>query len=325
MKVGDDLLKVIVTDHNYMDFENERILFAATGAELQLYQCQTEEEVIDVAKGAIGIINSDIPITRKIIESLPDLKVIAKYGIGVDEIDVEAADEYGVYIANVPDYCQDEVANHTLTLILALNRKIIYYNQQVKNGNWGFDVGAPLHRFNTQTVGLISYGGIARLLSQKLQALGFKVIAYDPLVEKSGQVVDVKLVKLEELMMQSDIISIHAPLIADTHHLINKRMLALSKKSAVIVNAGRGSVIKETDLIQALMEKTIAGAALDVLEDEPIIQEHPFLTMDNVILTPHVAFYTEESMNELKEKTVDNILDVLNGGRPRYAVNNPKI
>lgn len=212
-----------------MDFEEERKLFAEAGAELHIYQCQTESDVIKSAKDAVAIINSDIPITRKIIESLPDLKVIAKYGIGVDEIDLEAANEHEVYVANVPDYCQNEVANHTLTLILSLNRKIVYYNQQVKKGNWNFSDGAPLHRFTAQTVGLVSYGGIARLLSKKLQSLGFNVIAYDPIVEKSGQEVDVSLVNLENLMVQSDIISIHAPLLSDTHHLIDKNMLELAK------------------------------------------------------------------------------------------------
>lgn len=314
-------MKVVITDHNYMDFTEERKMFEEAGATLEISQCTTEEEVIQASQGAIALINSDIPITRKIIESLPDLKVIARYGIGVDHIDVEAATEHQVYVTNVPDYCQDEVASHALALIMSLTRKIVLLNQQVKDGSWAFDAAAPLHRFSSQTVGLVSYGKIARTLSSHLQAIGFNVIAYDPYVEQANIDVDVELVSLEELMKRSDVISLHCPLVKETYQMINKEMFDLAKPNAVLVNTGRGAVIHENDLVDALVAGKIAGAGLDVVEEEPIDENHPLLTMDQVILTPHVAFYSEESMEELKQKTASNIVSVLQGEKPKYVVN----
>ncbi|WP_240510155.1 C-terminal binding protein [Virgibacillus profundi] len=315
-------MKVVITDYNKMEFEEEKRVFESVGAKLEIAQCRTEDEVIEASLGATGLINSEIPITRKIIESLPELKVIAKYSIGVDNIDVEAATENNVFVANVPDYCQEEVSNHALALIMTLTRKIVSLNQSVKQGKWSFHEGVPLHRFSTQTVGLISYGSIARNLSKKLTAIGFKVIAYDPYYQSANQETNVELVSLEELMGRSDVISIHSPLIKETYHLVNKEVLELAKPGAIIINTGRGSVINEADLINALKTGEISGAGLDVLEQEPMDVSNPLLSMENVILTPHIAFYTEESIQELKRKTALNIVDVLQGGKPRYLVNN---
>lgn len=315
-------MKVVVTDHIYMDFEEEKKLFESAGAKLEVAQCRREEDVIKASKGAIGLINSEIPITRNIIESLPDLKVIAKYSLGVDNVDVEAATENNVFVANVPDYCQDEVSNHALALIMSLTRKIVSLNQTVKQGKWSFTDGVPLHRFNTQTVGLLSFGNIARKLAKKLLAIGFNVITYDPYLQQADKESNVEPVSLEELMRRSDVISIHTPLTKDTYHLVDKDLLNHAKPSAIIVNTGRGSIINERDLIEALKEGKISGAGLDVLEKEPMEENNPLLSMDNVILTPHIAFYTEESMQELKRKTALNILDVLQGKEPRYRVNN---
>lgn len=314
-------MKVVITDHTYMEFEEERRVFESVGATLKVAQCKTEKEVIEASQGAIGLINSEIPITRSIIESLPDLKVIAKYGLGVDNIDLDAATDNNVFVANVPDYCQDEVSDHALALILSLSRKIVVLNHAVKQGKWSFSDGVPLHRFNTQTVGLISYGSIARKLAKKLKAIGFKVIVYDPYFQKNGQETNVELVSLEELMGSSDVISIHSPLLSETYHMVNNEMLELAKPNAIIINTGRGPVINESDLIDALKEERISGAGLDVLEQEPMDISNPLLSMDNVILTPHVAFYSEESIQELKRKTALNVVDVLLEKEPRYLVN----
>lgn len=314
-------MKVVITDHSYMDFTEEKKIFEQAGASLRIAQCTSDEEVIEVSQGATALINSDIPITRKIIESLPDLQVIARYGIGVDHIDVEAATEHDVYVTNVPDYCQDEVAGHALALIMSLTRKIVFLNQRVKEGSWAFDDAAPLYRFSSQTVGLVSYGKIARKLANHLKAIGFTVIAYDPYVQKADEETDVELVSLEELMRRSDVISLHAPLVKETYQMINKEAFDLAKPNAVLINTGRGAVINEDDLIEALRTGKIAGAGLDVVEEEPIDENHPLLTMDQVILTPHVAFYSEESIQELKQKTALNIVSVLQGEKPQYVVN----
>jgi len=304
-----------------MDFTEEKKLFERAGATLMVTQCTTDEDVIQASRGATALINSDIPISRKVIESLPDLKVIARYGIGVDHIDVEAAKEHGVYVTNVPDYCQDEVAGHALALIMSLTRKVVWLNQQVKEGSWAFDDAAPIHRFSSQTVGLVSYGKIARKLAAHLQAIGFSVIAYDPYVDKANIATDVELVSLEELMKRSDVISLHAPLVKETYQMIHKEMFDLAKPNAVLINTGRGAVVNEDDLIEALQTGKISGAGLDVVEVEPIDEHHPFMTMDQVVLTPHVAFYSEESMQELKRKTAETIISVLKGEKPTYVVN----
>lgn len=312
-------MKVVITDVYDMQFEEEKKLFESVGATLEISHCVTEQDVIKAGRGAVALINSEIPITHNIISSLPDLKVIAKYSIGVDNIDVDAATEHGVYVANVPDYCQEDVANHTLALIMALTQKIVSLNQIVKQGKWSFKDGAPLHRIHTQTVGLISFGRIAQQLAQKLLSIGFKVIAHDPYCSRTDM--DVDLVSLEELMRRSDVISVHTPLVKETYHMIDKNVLAMAKPTAILVNAGRGAVINEEDLIHALREEIIAGAGLDVLEEEPINDHNPLLKMDNVILTPHIGFYSEESMQELQHKTALNVVDVLQGNKPRYHVN----
>lgn len=310
-------MNIVVTDHDYMDFSREEHLFNSYGAAFTVTQCTNDEEIITAAKEADIIINSDLPISKQVIEQLPKLKLITRYGIGVDHIDVEAANEQGVYVANVPDYSQEDVADHTLALILSSVQKIIQSNNRVKAGRWSFSDVAPLHRLRTQTVGLISYGGIARILSKKLQAIGFTVIAYDPFVQEA----DVDIVSLEEVMASSDVVSIHAPLLESTYHLIDQTMLSFMKPNAILINAGRGSIIDENSLIEALQNGQIKGAALDVLEEEPIRENHPFLAMEQVILTPHVAFYSEEAMQELQKKTTDNVIDMLKHKTPRYAVN----
>ncbi|HLR31724.1 MAG TPA: C-terminal binding protein, partial [Fodinibius sp.] len=210
---------------------------------------------------------------------------------------------------------------HALALIMSLTRKVVWLNQQVKEGSWAFDDATPIHRFSPQTVGLVSYGKIARKLAAHLQAIGFSVIAYDPYVDKANIATDVELVSLEELMKRSDVISLHAPLVKETYQMIHKEMFDLAKPNAVLINTGRGAVVNEDDLIEALQTGKISGAGLDVVEVEPIDEHHPFMTMDQVVLTPHVAFYSEESMQELKRKTAETIISVLKGEKPTYVVN----
>src|SRR5699024_1699847 len=323
-------MNIVVTDHDYMDFSREEHLFNSYGAAFTVTQCTNDEEIITAAKEADIIINSDLPISKQDIEQLPKLKLIINYGIDVEhkdvkkryeisfyKIDVEASNEKGVYVDNVQDYSQEDVADHTLALILSSVQKIIQSNNRVKAGRWSFSDVAPLHRLRTQTIGLISYGGIARILSKKLQAIGFTVLAYDPFVQEA----DVDIVSLEEVMASSDVVSIHAPLLESTYHLIDQTMLSFMKPNAILINAGRGSIIDENSLIKALQNGQIKGAALDVLEEEPIRENHPFLAMEQVILTPHVAFYSEEAMQELQKKTTDNVIDMLKHKTPRYAVN----
>lgn len=315
-------LKVVLTDYEYKSLEEEKAVFEQADVEFVAVQCRTEDEVIEAAKDADGLLNQYAPISRRVMESLPNLKVVSRYGIGVDTVDVAAATENGVIVANVTDYCLEEVSDHAAAMILAAARKVVVLNQAVKSRNWDFNVGVPIFRLRGRTLGLVGFGNIPQVVARKLGQFGFNIIAFDPFV--SQEVADslgVTLVSLEELSQQSDIISVHAPLNQHTRGMLNESHFALMKPETFIVNTARGPIIDEKALIAALQSGKIAGAALDVVEKEPIDQTSPLLDMENVILNPHVAWYSEESQKELQRKAAQNVADVLEGFFPKYIVN----
>ncbi|CAM4300242.1 C-terminal binding protein [Paenibacillus tarimensis] len=315
-------LKVVVTDYEYENLEPEREVFEPLGIELIPAQCHTEREVIEAAKDAHGLISQYAPITRNVIENLPHCKVISRYGIGVDTIDVKAASDRGIIVGNVPDYCIDEVSDHALALLLTGARKIIPLHQAIQKGKWDYKIGVPIYRLRGLVLGLVGFGRIPQQVARKAQAFGLRVIAYDPFIPGGvAESFEVKLVQLDELCAQSDFISVHAPLLASTRGMIGEEQFRRMKKGAIIVNTARGPIIQEEALIRALQERTISGACLDVVEQEPIDESNPLLSMDNVILTPHISWYSEESQNELKRKTAQNVARVLIGERPDYIVN----
>ncbi|WP_202079281.1 NAD(P)-dependent oxidoreductase [Caldalkalibacillus salinus] len=314
--------KVVVTDYEYATLDPEKEVLENIGAEIVPAQCRTEEEVIAAAKDADGIINQYAPITRRVIEQLDRCKVIARYGIGVDTIDIKAATEKGIAVGNVTDYCLDEVSDHALALLMSAARKVTVLDRAVKQGTWDYKVGTPIFRLRDRTLGLVGFGKIPQQLAQKAQALGLNVIAYDPYMSPDiAQEKKVTLVSLDELSAQSDFISVHAPLLESTRGMISQPQFELMKSEAILINTSRGPVVDEDALIAALQQNKIAGAALDVLEQEPVPADHPFLSMDQVILNPHVAWYAEESERELKRKTAQNVADTLTGGLPHYLVN----
>ena len=311
--------KIVITDCDHPTVEIEREILSEIDPELILAFCNTEDEVIEVTQDADGIINQYAPITRRVIESLKRCKVIARYGVGVDNIDIEAATEYGIIIANVPDYCVDEVSTHTMALILACARGITLLDSKISEKIWDFTLAKPLFRTKGKTLGLFGLGKIARALAQKASGFGFRIIAYDPYVSKVNG--EIKLVELSQLLSDSDFVSIHAPLTGETRHSFGENELKVMKKTAYLINTSRGPVINEKDLYIALKEKWIAGAALDVMEKEPPDWENLLLKLDNLIITPHISFYSEESYVELKTKTAKAVLSVLKGGLPRAMVN----
>lgn len=314
--------KVYVTDFEFSDLRYEEKVINEAGAELIGVQCKTEEEIIEKCKDAIGLINQYAPVGREVMESLPDLKVVARYGVGVNTIDLSAATELGICAANVPDYCMDEVSNHAMALLMACARKVVLMNNEVKKGNWDFKVSVPIYRLQGQNLGLISFGKIAQTLAKKAQAFGLNLLVFDPYVPESViKQYNAKSVSLEELLKESDYISVHAPLTAETEHLISEKELQMMKKSAFIINTGRGPVIDERALIKALQEGQIAGAGLDVLEVEPPAADNPLLEMDNVVINPHSAWYSEQAEEELRTKTARGVAEVLQGYFPKYLVN----
>lgn len=311
--------KVVITDCDHPSVEIERKVFSKIDPEFILAYCNTGDEVIKAAQDADGIINQYAPITRRVIESLKGCKVIARYGVGVDNIDIEAATEYGIIIANVPDYCIDEVSTHSMALILACARGITLLDGKISEKIWDFTLAKPLFRTKGKTLGLFGMGKIARALAQKASGFGFKIIAYDPYVSKVDD--GIELVGFSKLLSDSDFISIHSPLTDKTRHSFGENELKAMKKSAYLINTARGPIIDERNLYVALKERWIAGAALDVMEKEPPDWENLLPKLDNLIITPHISFYSEESYVELKTKTAKAVLSVLKGGFPRAMVN----
>ncbi|WP_408955401.1 C-terminal binding protein [Natroniella sp. ANB-PHB2] len=314
--------KVLVTDYEYETLQYEEEVLEKVDAEFLKAQCKTEEDVIEAAQDVDGLLVQYAPVGKKVFESLPDLKVVARYGVGVDVVDLEAATEHGVAVVNVPDYCEDEVSDQAFALLMACARKTVLLNTDVKSGSWDFNVAKPIHRLRGSTLGIVGFGKIPRKLAEKAKAFGFEMLVSDPFVEQEvEEEYGVQLVELDELMKRSDYVSVHVPLNEHTKHLIGAKEFELMKESAFIINTARGAVLDEVALITALENDQLAGAGLDVTEEEPIAKDSPLLEMDNVIINPHVGWYSEEAQAELQTKAAQGVADVLTGKNPKYLVN----
>jgi D-3-phosphoglycerate dehydrogenase len=302
------------------DIEIEKQEMAGFDAEVEFIR--DREEFIKVAAKADAVITADSKIDRSIIENLVKCKIIVRQGIGFDNIDIKAAAEKNIIVCNVPDYCTDEVSDHTIALILSLVRKVPVYSGLVKNGIWDIKSVSPIRRLSTLVLGLAGFGKIAREVARKAKPFGFRIMAFDPYVSPQlAEECGVDLVNFEELIKESDIISIHVPLSKETLHLFDKTKFNLMKPTAYIVNTGRGPLINEKDLYEALKNNRLAGAALDVLEQEPPQKDNPLLALENVIVTPHAAFYSEESYIDLRRKAVQEVKRVLSNQPPLNQVN----
>lgn len=314
--------KAVYTDEHIIPSGPEREILAEVGAELIVAECRNEEDTIRATAGADAVLNASAKLTSRVIETLKDCLVIARYGIGVDNVDIPAATANGIILCNVPDFCFEQVSDTAMSLILAATRKVCQMSHLIKQGVWNRNLAQPIHTYGKQTLGLIAFGNIARTLTKKARPFGFKIIAYDPYVAPEvGREHGVELVDLDTLLRESDVISIHAPLTEETHHLIAEAELKKMKPSAFLVNTGRGPVVDGAALYRALKEGWIAGAGLDVMEKEPPDPKDPLLTLDNIVLTPHYASYTEESYYELRVKAAQGAASVLRGEFPKYFVN----
>ncbi len=311
--------RVVITDCDQGSIEEEKDEFAKIGSELILAQVQEERALIRACREADGLLNQYAPLTRRVLENLPNCKVVSRYGVGVDSVDLKAATDLGIIVANVPDYCMDEVADQTVSMLLGLIRKTAFFDQKVKSGQWDFRQGIPIYRTRGKTLGLIGCGKIGLEVAKRISAFGLRVIAFDPYIEKPHEVIELK--DIDTVLKESDFISIHCPLNDSTRHLIGDEAFKKMEKRPILINTSRGPIIDEKALIQALKEGLISGAGLDVLEKEPPDSQNPLLKMENVILTPHVSFYSVESISELKRRTAKNVADVLTGRWPRSVVN----
>jgi len=313
---------VPITDYVFPTLEPEATILSPLGVELRPAQCKTVDEVYEHVQGADALLVCYAPVTARVIEALRGCRIIARYGIGVDNVDLAAATAAGILVTNVPDYCVDEVSDHTMALLLALARKVALADRRVRAGTWSVPDLAPIHRLNGLTLGLLGLGKIPRAVVPKAQAFGLRVIACDPyLPPEQAASLGVRLVSLEELISQSDVLSLHAPLTAETRELINAATIARMKPGALLINTARGALVNIPDLAEALKRGRLGGAALDVLPVEPPPANSPLLELENVILTPHSAWSSVEAVTELQSKAADEVARALTGRSPRSPVN----
>lgn len=313
---------VVVTDSVFPDLVPATRILEGIGARLELADEATPEGILRRARQADGLLVTYAQITAEIIAQLERCRVIGRFGIGVDNVDVEAASRAGIVVTYVPDYCIDEVSDHALALLLALARKVVRADRNVQGGRWEVKPLAPIHRLRGGILGLVGFGKIARALAPKARALGLEVLAFDPYVEpEDAAELGVRLVGLEELLRSSDHISIHVPLTAETRGLFGRERLRQMKRGALLVNTARGPILDAEALVEALEDGRLGGAALDVLPEEPPPEGYPLLGRQDVILTPHLGFYSVESLQELQTEAAQEVARVLSGQRPRYPVN----
>lgn len=282
---------------------------------------------VALAKSAEVLIASTAPMRREFLQQLPQLKGIVRLGIGVDSVDLDAATDLGIVVANVPEFCQDEVAEHALGLLLAVTRKIVLADRLTRQGKWVVGIQErmlPMRRLRGQTLGLVGFGRIAQRLTGMAKALGLRVIAADPYVTPEiAEAAGVSLLPLEELLPQADIISLHVPLTSETRYLINSDAFALMKRGAILINTARGPVVDEVALEKALADGILGGAGLDVLETEPPRIPHPLLEFDNVVVTCHYASCSFEAYADLRNGVSEQAAQILRGEFPRHLVNIP--
>ncbi|MBI1282578.1 MAG: C-terminal binding protein [Anaerolineaceae bacterium] len=316
--------KVVITDFGSAENELEANELRNSGLDIELVRlnAKTPQELLPHVADADGIIVQWTNISREVIESLQKCKVISRYGIGVDMIDLAAAGEHGIPVCNTPDYCIDEVSTHTLSFLLMLNRNILAQNQYVHAGKWGSPIPTAPSRLSTQTLGIIGMGNIGRVVVQKAKAFGLKVLVFDPYLsaEKAAEG-DAEKVELNDLLQRADYVTIHCPLTEETRHLISTEQLKQMKPTAYLINMARGPIVDQKALYQALVDKSIAGAALDVLEQEPPAADDPLVKLDNVIITAHLSSWSAESFVQLRRDVVQNVVTVLQGHNPRSIVN----
>ena len=312
---------VIVADCDHPSIEIEQAVLQDLCPDIPWLACKTEDELIDQCAEGEGIIIMYAPMTRRVMQTLKRCRIIARYGVGVDSIDLKAAADLGIIVSNVPDYGTHEVSDHALAMMLCLTRKVVMANSLVKAGQWDFRLVRPIHRHQVQTIGIVGIGRIGSAMAHKTHAMGMKVIAHDPFVAPDTLPDYVTLVSLEQLLEQSDVVSVHCPLSETTRFMLDEKMLRLMKPSAYLVNTARGSIVDEVALEKMLAEKKLAGAAMDVLSTEPGAPTHPLFKYENFLCTPHMAWHSDESAKELKRKAAEEVRRVLLGQAPLYQVN----
>lgn len=318
-------LKVIVTDDRYGSYDEETAVLKEIGASVEVHNLGDEAETAQVLRDADGILVNLHPLPATVIQELQKCRVISRYGVGYDNVSVEAATAKGIWVTRVPDYCLEDVSDQALALLLGCVRKVAFKDRRIREGAWNLHKEQPSYRITGKTLGLIGYGAIARTLHRKISGFGLgRVLVFDPYLDpKKIEENGAESATLRSLLKNSDYISVHAPLNDGTRGLIGGRELSLMKKTAILINTSRGPLLEEKAVADALAGGKIAAAGLDVFETEPLPADSLLRQLDNVILSDHTGWYSEESVVELKTKAAQNVLEVLKGGKPIYPVNHP--
>ena len=315
--------KVLVTDYVWPSVEPERAVLARAGVELVVAPDGSEETLASLARDVDGILTCFAQVTDKVVRAAERCVVIGRYGVGVDNIAVDTATELGIAVTYVPDYCVDEVSDHVMALLLTWNRRIALFDSSVRTMGWGsVPLTMRMMRLRGKKLGIIGFGRIGRAVCPKALAFGFEVLAYDPyLSDEVAAEHGARMVDMPTLLRESDFVTLHSPLTPETLNLIGKAELEMMKPDAFLINAARGPLIDEDALYDALKDGQIAGAGVDVLVDLAPPPDHPLLGLDNMVVTPHVAFFSQEATLELEERAAGEVAQVLQGRMPDNLVN----
>ena len=323
-----DRPKVVVTDYDYGDLHIEREILEAAGAKVIGLQSKREEDLFEAAEDCAAMMNQYARIGARTIARMKVCKVIARYGVGVDIVDVDAATKKGILVTNVRDYCTEEVADHAISMWLSLARKLSEYDRATHKGVWRWQTGQPIHRLRGRTMGVVSFGKIGQAIAARASAFGVRIIAYDPFLPESVAVEHgAELVSKPELLKQSDYLLMQAPMTPETKHFLSDAEFKAMKPGAIVVNTGRGPTIDNKALYRALTEGHIAAAGLDDPEEEPAKraqwspEDNPIFSLPNVLVTPHAAYYSEESIRAARTTAATQVAKVLTRQPPDYPVN----
>ncbi len=323
-----DRPKVVITDFDYGDNDIEKAIIEAAGGQVVALQAKREEDLFEHAEDCFAMMNQYARVGAKTIAHMKQCKVIARYGIGVDIVDVKTATERGIMVTNVQDYCTDEVADHAVTLWLTLARRIADFNASTHEGVWHWKAARPVYRLRGRTMGIVSLGRIGQAIARRAKPFGVRVIAYDPYLDASvARDLGVELVDKDTLVSQSNYILMQAPMTPETRHFLSDAEFAAMPPGAILVNTGRGPTVDNKALYRALTEGTLAGAGLDDPEEEPAKRakwdpaDNPIFSLPNVIVTPHVAYYSEESIQQARETAASEVARALRGERPKNLLN----
>lgn len=315
-------MKIVIVDHREEGFEMEKKAFVAENVDLFISSCKNEEELIETVKDAHIIIFTFSKITANVINRLTNCKMVIRYGVGLENVDIKAATEKGIYVCNTRNYGTFAVAEHAFALLISVTRRIQLLDHNVRNNIWDMQSIPPVYSLQHKTLGITGFGNIGRYVCKMALAFDMKVIVYDPYIEQETvRKLSAEKVSFDDLIKNSDHITIHAPLTEETRHIFSKDVFGKMKNTSTLINTSRGGLVNQNDLIMALKSAQIAGAGIDVFENEPLDPHNELLTIKNVVLTPHVAWYTEDSIVNLHQEVIDEVIRVLHGNLPQNAVN----